>query len=393
MNQTYDWPGYFDRFFEEVKRQFRDRHPFQDKSEISPKMAALSDAISNLPVPVDIIDVKVDISKHSHIKDEICQLMRFDFSKYGVRVVSYHGAVDSNRPEELSRWLTSFGFTDAQKLAPDFCSNLNIVGFGDTENPEVYFIFKTYDVRKNVETFVDDFLMMFWPPVLPAPIIERFLRKEMDFNALYKLTKDRTSTISENIEQAEKRAYPRATFEQLQEHIADIQLIPKVPEDVKRVFKRAKDLYVFGYFRYEFFTVSEHYAFLALESAIKHRYILSLGGTAVLTNRKGETAEISQPSYEGIWRFCKSNRKAWDARKIKVNDMRFPYNMQRLLDWLVNTNLIAKWERDLLDAGVYLRNSLSHLEMASITLPGPQVLRRVAYEINSLFHNLDTHEQ
>lgn len=73
--------------------------------------------------------------------------------------------------------------------------------------------------------------------------------------------------------------------------------------------------------------------------------------------------------------------------------MRFPYNMQRLLDWLVDKKLIAKWERGLFDAGVHLRNSLSHLEMASITLPGPQVLGRVAYEINTLFHNLDTHEQ
>lgn len=56
---------------------------------------------------------------------------------------------------------------------------------------------------------------------------------------------------------------------------------------MQRIFKAAKDLYVFGFFRYYFFTISNHYAFLAIESAIRHRYNQWLGEKAVLTCETG----------------------------------------------------------------------------------------------------------
>jgi len=352
-------------------------------------MTALVDGIENLPVPVDIVDVRVDITKHSHIKDEICQLMIFDFSKYGARAVCYHGLVDSNNPDELSGLLMSLGFSDTKKLAKDFCSGLDITRFEDPANPQKILMFGMCDVRKNLERYLDQFLRMLWPPTLRRQMFEKFLKKEIDFNALYGLAKDKITPISENIEQAQQRAYPKATFEQLQEHIADIQLIPTVPEDVQKVFKRAKDLYTFGYFRYQFFTISEHYAYLALESAIKHRYILSLGDKAILMNRRGETKEISQPSYERIRDFCWENRKlGWSARHIKVNNEPFPHSMPKLLNWLVSKKIITKWERGLFDTGIYLRNVLSHPETASTTMPDAKTLKQVAYKINCLFYSV-----
>ena len=391
MNETYDWAGYFERFFEEVKREFKQRHPYRDKSELSPIMNALVDGIENLPVPVGIIDVSVDTARHSYIRDEICQLVRFDFSKYGSRDVSYYGLVDSNSPNEFSLLLTNLGFSDSEKLAKDFFSDLRIIGFENPENPEIYFMFGMCDVRKNLQRFVDQFLMMFSTPMLPRQIVEKFLMKEIDFDALYGLAKDRITSVSENIEQAKERGYPGASFEQLQEHVAHIQLIPTVPEDVQKVFKRAKELYIFGYFRYQFFIISQHYAYLALESAIKHRYILSLCGKAILKNRKGETEEMSQPSHWRIREFCRNNRKlGWDERELKVNDEPFPHSPRRLLDWLVNKGLITKWERGLFDTSIYLRNAMSHLETASTTMPSPETLKQAAYKINCLFHNLFT---
>ena len=389
MNEAYDWVGYFDQFFEEVKREFKQRHPYRDKSELSPIMTALVDGIENLPVPVAVIDVSVDTAKHSHIKDRICQLVRFDFSRYGVHDVSYSGLVDSNNPDELSLLMTNLGFSDSEKLAKDFFSDLRIIGFENPENPEIYFMFVMCDVRKNLERFVDQFLMMFSTPMLPKQIAEKFLEKEIDFNALYELARDRITSIPENIQQAEERSFPKLTFEKLQEHVADIQLIPTVPEDVQKVFKRAKDLYIFGYFRYQFFTISQHYAYLALESAIKHRYILSLGGKAVLKNRKGETEEMSQPSHWRIREFCWNNRTlGWDERELKVNDEPFPHSPRRLLDWLVNKRLITKWERGLFDTSIYLRNALSHLEAASTTMPSPETLKQIAYKINCVFYSV-----
>jgi len=61
--------------------------------------------------------------------------------------------------------------------------------------------------------------------------------------------------------------------------------------------------------------------------------------------------------------------------------------MSKLLDWLVNKRLIAKWERPQYDAGVYLRHALSHLESPSIFAPNPQALMITAEKINNLYAN------
>lgn len=176
---------------------------------------------------------------------------------------------------------------------------------------------------------MDDLLeLMPWVP-LSSETAQKFWEKEVDYNALYGLAEDPILPMSEIIEKDPtfgafvKLSGGEAigiTIEDLQKHISDIQVIPQVPEAVKRVFRIAKELYIFGYFRYIFFTASAHYAYLALESAIKNRYATSLGDRAILTNPTGQRYEIRPPSWERIFEFCKRHREeGWSARKIKVN--------------------------------------------------------------------------
>ena len=223
-----------------------------------------------------------------------------------------------------------------------------------------------------------------------TPFVERFRKDEIDWNSEYDLKSDPILPMSEII-----RRNPIVdafiglrTIEDVQKAINDIQLIPAVPEQVKRVFSRAKELFIFGYFRYNFFTISNHYAFLALESAIMHRYIQSLGEKAILTDKKRKDLrfEITSPSYQRIWDFCRNNkRQGWSAHRLNVNDEPFPWNSSLLLDWLVEKHILRKWEKERFRAGIYLRNSLSHLEQASIFLPNSRTLGRVADDINKLF--------
>jgi hypothetical protein len=235
--------------------------------------------------------------------------------------------------------------------------------------------------------------------------------EQIDFKHLYNLPSDRITSISEAIEEPQKRIYPKTSFEDLQKHVADIQLIPKVPDPVKRVFKCAKDLYIFGHFRYIFFTVSSHYAFLAVESALKHRYIQSLGGKAVVVGKNRKVDEIVNPTYQRIEEFCwqkelvRSQKKVNSGsqsraecfqfeiqskpQKVTVNGEPFPHSMRKLLDWMVEKGIIAKSERLLYDSSKRLRNGLSHLEFAPILIPNPVALARVAYQINRLFHQMD----
>lgn len=208
--------------------------------------------------------------------------------------------------------------------------------------------------------------------------MSKIIEKDPTFGAFVKLSDGEATGI---------------TIEDLQTHISDIQLIPQVPEAVKRVFRTAKDLYIFGYFRYIFFTVSAHYAYLALESAIKHRYAASLGDKAILTNPKGQHHEIRPPSWERIFEFCKRySKEGWNARKIRVNGEAFLSTMPSLLNWLVTNKLVSKWEQRQYEAGVNLRHSLSHLESPSVLMPSTQPLRSTAEKINKLYSNLAPHD-
>ena len=161
-----------------------------------------------------------------------------------------------------------------------------------------------------------------------------------------------------------------------------------MPEEVKRIFKAAKDLYVFGYFRWYFFTISTHYAHLAIESAIRHRYTQYLGEKAVLTCKESDLShEMIKPSYEGIIEFCKQNGKpGWNYRKLKVNEEKFPWMMGALLDWLLKNDIQTKWQKDQLKSAIDTRNALSHLESVPIRWIGPIELKRASVLINNLYH-------
>lgn len=85
----------------------------------------------------------------------------------------------------------------------------------------------------------------------------------------------------------DKNGVRQIMVKDLQEDMANIQLIPKVNEHVMKVFDRAKKLYVFGWYVYDFFPIANHYAALALESAIKHRYYAHFGRNVKIRNKKG----------------------------------------------------------------------------------------------------------
>ena len=130
------------------------------------------------------------------------------------------------------------------------------------------------------------------------------------------------------------------TLKDLNESLNSISLIQNVPKEVKEVFEISKRLFVFGYFYYRFFTVSKHYAFLALESALKNKH-------KQLFNRNEQS-------------------------------------LKKVIDQLTG-KVISEKEKPLYDAGRYLRNVLSHLVDPPVLLPTPNILERVAEQINKIY--------
>ncbi|GAJ07598.1 unnamed protein product, partial [marine sediment metagenome] len=193
----------------------------------------------------------------------------------------------------------------------------------------------------------------FWFLVFASNLSRRY-KKHIDWKVKYNLSADSILSLSE-ITKMDKtlESFVRFTegegIEGYQKDICNIQLIPRVPEDVKKVFQRAKDLYIYGFFRYNFYTISQHYAYLALESAIKNRYYQSFGNNILLTCND-ETVKINRLDHQLVIDIC-SKKKGWNVRKIKINEEKFAYSTGELLNWLNKKGIINLWEKKLCKRG------------------------------------------
>ncbi len=222
-------------------------------------------------------------------------------------------------------------------------------------------------------------------------LIRRF-KKEHDFNALYGLAEDSILPLEEWTKIDPTTAFfvkmsdgKPLTIEERQKSVCGIQLIPKVPEDVRLTFRRAKDAYILGYFRYDFFTVAVHYASLALEAAIKARWSASLPQKVAIACGS-DRVEMHFPSHTKISDLFRRN--AWRGRTVLVDSLRFPLSTNALLDWLEREKIVTKWERKGLGIGLRMRNELSHVEHSTTDIPSSDKLQFVAGLVNKLFHSL-----
>ena len=386
MNAENGWDEFFDKVFNALKVKFKEIYPFKEDGEVSPDIVALRDAIFKLPCPVKVLELRFDEAKFAHVKEGLGILLRYDLSRIGEKQIEDCGVMDVENIDVLkSVLIDKFGFSES--IVADFVSDFKTTGIWGHEL-DYYIHFAHYDIRRYFDKYLSGLRQIFLYD-RSSQLIQKF-KRENDFNFLYNLKEDKVLPweVFTNRDPILNALSRTPTVEDLQKDICDIQLIPTVPEEVKKIFKAAKDLYVFGYFRWYFFTISEHYANLAIESAVRHRYNQWLGEKAVLTCKGDDLShEMIKPSYEGIFDFCKQNRKqGWNYHKLKVNGENFPWRMGDLLDWLLKNGIQTKWQIDRLKSAIDTRNALSHLESVPIMWIGTTELKRVSVLINNLYH-------
>ena len=206
---------------------------------------------------------------------------------------------------------------------------------------------------------------------------------KIDFNKRYGLEADTVVLASDLLVPDFKFGI---SVEALQKSVADIQLSPKVPDPVKVEFQRAKDLIIFSYFRYSFFTISVRSSLFAHASAMELRYIQSLDGKAVIKCKSETVGELVNPSYFGIHEHITQVIKIRKCKRkdILVNNIKFPHTMNNLVLWLTK-NGIPKEKLDQYEASRHVRNRLAHTEQQIVLLPSTDILRNVAYDINEMF--------
>ena len=346
MDLEREYTTYFSEFFENAKEKFRTSTGLKEADELSSGELAFRDAISSLPCPVSVIRLKINLKKYNKAKNDVYNLITYDFSNFGESSIKYYGEIDLDEIEKYRELLKEFNL-DQQKIKE--LKSFKLLGYGDPDCWYWVWIIP-YDILENPEEYARDFIDSFWM-TFGDKILQKFERK-IDYNSKYGLKSDAILPLSEILKKDKKFSsfvkvdeYARhheITIEDLQKSICGIQLIPDVPEEVKNVFKAAKRLHIFGYFEYYFFTVSQHYAFLALESALRNRY----------------------------------NEMHGKPKKF--------IGLNTIIEKLVEKKIIPKGEAKIYEAGKYLRNSLSHLTNPSIMMPSSTTLERVAYQINQI---------
>lgn len=374
--------------FIKLKKKFYQIYKIEEReADTYPPVLALRDVIESLPPFIQVIEV-IGPETHQNLKNGKGFILKFDYDHLNSDQLEYCGAIDYKKPEELvSHMVEKFHMkeSDVKNYAYDICKHFQITGMWEP-GESWYLHFIQDDIIKNPEA-LDDSLRHLFLIMGDSPIIsDKFKRKfHDDYIKIYNLTVDRIIPYNEFLK-PDHHIF-NLDFEDLQRNVANIQLIPLVPDEVKSVFKRAKDLFIFGYFRYEFFTISQHYAFLALESAVKHRYIKSLGKEVILTDKKNKdlTHILTSPTYHSIESF--GMKKGWNKSTLLANNKPFPYSMRKLIDWLEENHLIRKWEKQSYGAGLQLRHYLSHPERPSVFMPDSKMLKRIAEQINYLFHS------
>lgn len=375
--------------FNKLKETFYRSYKNENREDdIHPLVLSRRDMIESLPPSMQVVElIKYENNSQPNKK---AFLIKYDFDKLKTNHVEYCGSIDCRQPEKLAELITNrFQIKDKTIVAwtQDICERFSPRAMWDPPN-SWYLHLIPHDIISDKESFLKELHHTFFifPPDL---LVKKFERKpHVDYNTIYNIPLEPVLEFEEVVKTDRGASMFGLDLEKIQKAVSDIHLIPPVPDDVKQLFKRAKDLFIFGYFRYEFFTIAEHYAFLALESAIKIRYIKSLDEVAVLTDSKDRKLrhKISMPTYRALDRFC-SATKGWHKSRLLVNGEMFPSSGKKLLDWLENRKFIRKWERPTYDAALNIRNILSHQERVSIHNPSATVLQRVSEQINYLFHS------
>jgi len=354
MNETYD--EIVRTVFERVRKRLDDTWPMEKDGSGPPERLVMKDAMKRLEAQISIVCLRVDKTKHPEYGDDFRCVLIYDFSKPGPTQVKFLGEANEDDATVLKhvlaeQWSPQF----AEHYFQDLRADAHISGIMETDGVKKILQSLPFDLRKRPMDFEFDTYrqLMGWLQATvetPDPLAEYAKRYD-------------SVPIEVPPEEALKNPDPRMqnfvrwrdgkpcplTVGDLAEDVARVFLIPPVPEEVGKTFQRAKDLFVYGYFRYDFFTVAVLFAYMALETALRYRWCRSISGKVSATLPRGK--------------------------------------MRKLLEGLVKGGILTIWEQRQCEWAWEIRNSLAHPEIASTYLPSHAIagLRHAALIINKLF--------
>jgi hypothetical protein len=344
---------------------------------------------SAFPVAVDILLFDPENIDSPRKRDRYATAIRYDFSKCNNTEMRFHGVIPLAKVDEHAPKIKELLGLERQSLEP--LRDLSLVFL---RKPPFCTHIVPYDPRTRILEYCGDLAR----DLSFSPELRQLFSPQIDYNEKYNLKPEYPLTEEQLLQQDEiNRNFVKLsdlqpeTLSERHASVATIQLIPQVPESLRRTFRCAKRLYVYGHLEYDFFTVSLHYAHLALDAALHARWSATLPASVLLTlNKKKKVVKqetMPSPSHVKINRFCKYH--GWNPGSAHVNGQPFPYTVNMVIAELTAKGLLSKWQQKMIqEVDVQIRNSLTHLEFAPIHGPSPEALEMAAETINSLFDSV-----
>lgn len=156
--------------------------------------------------------------------------------------------------------------------------------------------------------------------------------------------------------------------------LAAIRALTVVPTPVWSLLNRAAKLYAFGYLEWEFFTMAQHQATMALEASLKALYMRDRGVPLRIQVRDGQNAIVEERKYrEGLKSYRTVSRMVEELRKahrssasanhrVLVDGAPFPAKKTDLAQWALQQEWISANEHQVLLAQLRRRDRMSHPE-------------------------------
>lgn len=191
---------------------------------------------------------------------------------------------------------------------------------------------------------------------------------------------------------------PDAAAEYQQQVVAQFELDPSVAEDTRRTFAHLRTVYAYGVLSYEVYTLVNDHALLALEQALRDRFVEFHQGTVVFVDDADVDHPVAVSRYEQVQELLRSRRtgrrrsgrrSGWRLRLPDGTATEFNGGMLGdLRAWARRVGLLrGQRNRGIEQALSNLRNFVAH--PAGYHLTGPveaaRTLRDLAEIINQMW--------
>ena len=150
------------------------------------------------------------------------------------------------------------------------------------------------------------------------------------------------------------------TKEQIRVDLSKVPVSDKVPQNIREMLEFTDKICLYGYYEYDFYTLSSIYLFLLAETAIKERLLSELPSECTLI-KKEKTKKIRKG--KSIFQYLRKGWKIEDCREVSSSP-------ESIAIWLKKNRILPERIGDRqISLLVQLRNDAAHLTAKDIYMP------------------------